>query len=1074
MLACPSCGEQNPERARFCLNCGAALSAEGEGQRALETRRRVTVLFSDVAGSTVIGEKLDPEALREVMQRYFDAMRVVIERHQGTVEKFIGDAVMAVFGIPQLHEDDALRAVRAAFDMHSALEILNRDLRDRWGVEIAIRTGINTGEVVAGDASTQQSLATGDVVNTAARLEQAAAPGEVLIGPETHRLIRHAVTTDAPQALELKGKAGTVLARRVTALDPTSGAQARRMESPMVGRDRQLRQLTDAAERARDDRAPQLVTVLGLAGVGKSRLVHEFLTGARGDAVVIRGRCLSYGDGITYWPLAEALRPVAGIQVDGTPEDAIERLAALLDGTPQAGVVAGRVAGAIGVGGDSGSASGELETFWAIRRLFEALARRQPLVAVFDDVQWGTPTFLDMLEHITDWSRDAPILLLAIARPELLEERPTWGGGKLNATTLLLEPLDDAAVGQILANLVGNQPLPGELVRKIEEAAEGNPFFVEELLSMLVDDGVLERDGDAYRVTRTPSEIPVPPTVELLLAARLDRLPPEERALLGRAAVIGKRFGASEVAELSPESERATSLQRLMNLVRKELVRLDEQKAPDLDALDEDFRFRFRHQLVRDAAYDSLPKQERARLHEAFAVWMETTLAGRIDELREVMGYHYEQACQFLRSVGGATEAATRLAVKAGEHLRAGAENAYARGDLRAMARLLERAVALLPPDDPRRLEMLPGLAEALTGLGRLPEAQAAIAQVLESPAADPTTRASALGLEELWLQLGMAASEVEPMVDEALAIRRKLGEPAGIADALNAKARIHEFRGQLSRAAEVLAEALPLAEEAGDIALQAEIRDWIVAAHARTRHGGARDSREARELLEWAQIHGHLLMAASAARSCLVCGAFWRPGRGAVHDQEGAGGAADLGWRSWSLSGSGTGLIYEWFGDKEAAIAEYERGVQGLQEIGERGYLSTEAAELALLLLDVDRVDDARTAVRIAQDTGAEDDIVTQVEIHAAQARLQARDGDLAEAERLARATVDEADATDYLLLFTHARLALGDVLRLAGRSDEAARVVEEAAAVEERRGNRPYAASIRKLAGFYAREQR
>ncbi|HEX6654856.1 MAG TPA: adenylate/guanylate cyclase domain-containing protein [Candidatus Limnocylindria bacterium] len=1065
MLACPSCGEQNPERARFCLNCGAALNAEGEGRRASETRRRVTVLFSDVAGSTVIGERLDPEALREVMQRYFDAMRVVIERHEGTVEKFIGDAVMAVFGIPQLHEDDALRAVRASFEMLQALQVLNRDLRERWGVEIAIRTGINTGEVVAGDATTQQSLATGDVVNTAARLEQASGAGEVLIGPETYRLVRHAITADEPQALELKGKADTVLARRVVSVDPSMGAQARRMDSPMVGRDRQLRLLSDAAERARDDRASQLVTVLGLAGVGKSRLVHEFLAGIRDQATVIRGRCLSYGDGITYWPLAEALRPLAGIEGEIAPDEATERIRGLLEGTPQADVVAGRVAAAIGLGSGQGASSGEQETFWAIRRLFEALARQQPLVAVFDDIQWGTPTFLDLLEHITDWSRDAPILILAIARPELLEARPTWGGGKMNATTLSLEPLDDTAVQEILTNLVGSQPLPAELAQKIEDAAEGNPFFVEELLSMLVDDGILERDGDAYRVTRTPAEIAVPPTVELLLAARLDHLPADERPVLGRAAVIGKRFGSFEVAQLSPEPERGATLPRLMGLVRKELVRLDEQATPDLDELDEDLRFRFRHQLVRDAAYDSLPKGERARLHEAFADWMESRLATRMNELHEVVGYHLEQACQYLRSVGGASETATKLARRAAAHLAAGADRAHGRGDLRAMQELLGRAVELLPADDPHRLQLLPRLAEALGETGRLQEAQAVLDDVLATPGIDDATRAAALEITEVRLALGASAAELEPMVDEALAIRRAVGEPGGLARALLAKGRLLWFRGQLAAALELYREALPHAAAAGDVDLQAQIMEMMVVTTAMSRFGQERDPAENQQLLQFARTHGLLLTEASA-----ITGQAMQAAQSGDRDralkmlEEKDVMLADVGTFVWNLSRSALGMVHQWSGDANAASAAYEQGVKGFQEVGERGYLSTEASSLALVLLDAERTDEAREALKIARAAGATDDVVTQCEIHAAEARILAREGDLAGAERMARAAAAEADAAEYLQSFTWTRLALADVLRLAGRPDEASEYLEEAAATEERRGNRTYAATIRR----------
>ncbi|TMB51580.1 MAG: zinc-ribbon domain-containing protein [Chloroflexi bacterium] len=1067
MAACPSCGEANPDRARFCLNCGAALSAQGATERAHETRRRVTVLFTDVAGSTSIGEQLDPEALREVMQRYFDAMRVAIERHEGTVEKFIGDAVMAVFGIPQLHEDDALRAVRAAFDMQTSLETLNRDIGARWGVELAIRTGINTGEVVAGDATTGQALATGDVVNTAARLEQAAGPGQVLIGAETHRLVRQAVTAGRAEPLTLKGKAEPVPAWLLTGVDASASAQERRMDSPMVGRDRQLRILTDAAERARVDRAPQLVTVLGLAGVGKSRLVHEFLGRVRADATVIRGRCLSYGDAITYWPLSEALRAAAGIQADDSVDQATDRVQSLAGNVPQAGVIARRVAGAIGLVSDESATAGGQETFWAIRRLFEAMARARPLVAVFDDVQWGTPTFLDLLEHITDWSREAPILLLAIARPELLEARPTWGGGKLNATTLLLEPLDDAAVDEILTNLVGSRPLPVDLARKIEDAAEGNPFFVEELLAMLVDDGVLERDGDAFRVTRTPSEIAVPPTIELLLAARLDHLPADERATLGRASVVGKRFGASEVAQLSPETERETSLMRLMALVRKELVRLDEQAAADLDALDEEMRFRFRHQLVRDAAYEALPKHERAHLHEVFADWMEHALPHRMTELHEVVAHHLEQACLYRRSVGGASEAAAALARRAVTHFAAAVDRSQAVGDMAATARLLERALALLPKDDPGRPGLLVKLTEPLAELARLQDAYATVEEVLASPAADDAARARALETVELLFWLGWAAADVEPRVEEALAIRRRLGEPGGIARALLAKIQLEWFRGHLSMGVQLAEEALPLAQAADDIPLESRLRGEKLVSSLVQTHRTKRDDRETYETLEFARKHGHLVLEAVVLRT--IAHALAEDGeydQAIEMNRRGRAIMADMGMKLMLASGAGDRHIEEWFGHREESLRLLREEFQALQELGERAYLSTVAGELALRLLDEDRVEEAREAAKVAVETGAADDLATQVALAAFRARILAREGKAEDAERLAREVVALADTHEFFSQYDLARETLADVLRWSGRLSEARRVIEDLADHTERRANRTYAATLRRRA--------
>ena len=744
----------------------------------------------------------------------------------------------------------------------------------------------------------------------------------------------------------------------------------------------------------------------------------------------------------------------------------MQRLQALVGDTPQASVVAKRVASAIGLVTDETAIAESQEMFWAIRRLFEGMARARPLVAVFDDVQWGTPTFLDLLEHITDWSREAPILLLAIARPELLEARPTWGGGKLNATTLLLEPLDDAAVNQILANLVGSRPLPGDLARKIEGAAEGNPFFVEELLAMLVDDGVLERDGDAYRVTRTPNEIAVPPTIELLLAARLDHLPADERATLGRASVVGKRFGAAEVAQLSPELERETSLMRLMALVRKELVRLDEQAGPDLDSLDEEMRFRFRHQLVRDAAYEALPKHERAHLHEVFAEWMESALPNRLEELHEVIGYHLEQACLYLRSIGGATGAADALAQRAVEHLAAGAEKARGTGDIGAVKRLLERAVSLMPVGDPRRLRLLPRLAEARTNIGQLEDAQASVDEVLRSDA-DPATRAEALELVELQFERGRSATDVTPMVEEALRIRRELGDPDGIARALFARAGVEWFRGHLDAAARTLEEALKLARASGDLILEGQIRQHMLPTLGLSRHGGRRDLLAGgRELVEFARAHGNLMMELEGLRGMAFAQAH-------ASDRDGALAlilqirqrAQDLGLSTSMSSPSEKAVIAEWFGDTEVAIKEYWERARQYQEVGERGYLSGIAATLARLLLDVERLDEARDALLLAEESAAPDDVAAQVEIHADQARIRARERDLAGAEQLARQAVAEADSTDYIILFMVARLALADVLRLAGKKGEALRYVNEAAEAEDRRGNLAYAATVRRV---------
>ena len=459
-----------------------------------EQRKTVTIVFCDVAGSTALGESTDPEALRAKLASYFERMKAIVESHGGTVEKFIGDAVMAVFGVPLVHEDDALRAVRAAAEMRDALPELG----------VQARIGVNTGEVVTG---TEERLATGDAVNVAARLEQAASPGETLIGEETLRLVRGAVEAEEVEPLELKGKAERVPAFRLLGV---SGDLARRHEAPMVGRERELNRLRDAFGQAVADRSCQLFTVLGSAGVGKSRLAAEFLDGI--EAGVVRARCLSYGSGITYWPVVEALTQL-GVRLE--QESAATAIAALL--------------------GESEATTTPDEIAWAVRKSFERAATEEPLVVVFDDIHWAEPAFLDLIEHVADFSRGAPILLLCIARPELLERREGWGGGKLNATVVLLEPLSANEADQLIDSL---GELEQGLRERIREAAEGNPLFVEEMLAMVREAG----NGD----------VAVPPTIQALLAARIDQLDDAERAVLERGAVEGKIFHRGAVQALAP------------------------------------------------------------------------------------------------------------------------------------------------------------------------------------------------------------------------------------------------------------------------------------------------------------------------------------------------------------------------------------------------------------------------------------------------------------------------------------------------------------------------------------------
>ena len=559
-------------------------------------RKTVSVVFCDLAGSTALGEQLDPESLRGVMAGWFEAMREPLERHGGTVEKFIGDAVMAVFGVPQAHEDDALRAVRAALEMREALAAMNAGLAAQGRPPLRIRIGVNTGEVVTGDGLT--TLVTGDAVNTAKRLEQAAGPDEILVGAMTRRLVENAARLEPVEPVDAKGKQKPVEAWRLLAAIEGAAAFARRVDAPLVGRRGELGLLQQELATAAGERSCRLVTVIGAAGIGKSRLASELTAGIAADATVLETRCLPYGDGITFWPLLDLFRSAGG-------DDA---LASAVAGEPDGGLILERLAA---LTGDTEPASPE-ETFWAVRRLLEALAGERPLLVRLDDIHWAEPTLLDLVEYVAGWSRGAPILLVCLARPELLDERPGWL--HVPGTAMTLAPLSEDESEELLGGL--EAALEPDARARIREAAEGNPLFVEQMAAMLAED---------------PGETAMPATIHALLTARLDRLDPLERRTLERASVLGKEFARGGVLELSPDDERAAAGSALLALTRRELIEPGRTPVPGDDG------YRFRHALIRDAAYAGMPKQVRADLHERAGALIE-----RQGDADELVGYHYE------------------------------------------------------------------------------------------------------------------------------------------------------------------------------------------------------------------------------------------------------------------------------------------------------------------------------------------------------------------------------------------------------------------------------------------------
>ena len=602
MAACPACGESNPAHARFCLACGSPLEPDPLPR---EMRKTVSIVFCDITGSTPLVGSLDAEPYRRVISRYFIEVSRVLERHGGTVEKFIGDAVMAVFGIPTVHEDDALRAVRAAAELREALGGLNDELRRQYGVELGVRIGVNTGEVVAGDPSEGQAFASGEAVTLTQRLQSSASPGEILLGGHTYHLVENAVLVEPLDPIEVKGKAEPVPAWRLLGVITGAPPVARRRDAPLVGRQQELAVLRAAFDEAVRTRSCRMVTVVGQAGIGKSRLANELLAHVRGEAANLVGRCLPYGEGITYWPLRDIVRKATGELTE-------ERIEALLAGDDEADRVATHVAGAIGISETVGAPE---ETMWAVRRLFERLAREEPLIVGFDDLQWAEPTLIDLIEYLVGWIRDAPVLVICLARPELLDRHPNWLSLNGNRSAIRLEPLDEADAGELLGLLSSESDVSPELLVQVRDAAGGNPLFVEQMLAMMLEEG------------STSAELAIPPSIQALLDARLDRLEPEERAVIERASVVGREFWRGAIQELTPPNERDGVGPALMALVRKELIHPHRSIFPHEDG------FQFRHILIRDAAYLGIPKASRALLHEQYADWLEQASGERAREI---------------------------------------------------------------------------------------------------------------------------------------------------------------------------------------------------------------------------------------------------------------------------------------------------------------------------------------------------------------------------------------------------------------------------------------------------------
>ncbi len=980
----------------------------------VRARRPATIVFADVVDSTSLGEQLDPESVHGILERYSQDAREILEHHGGTVEKFIGDAIVGFFGMDELHEDDALRALRAAVELRDSVWRL-RDELAQSGIELDVKLAVNSGDLFVGAGGGRETFATGDAVNVAARLEQLADPGEILLGERTYRLTEGAVRAERLEPLTVKGRRAKVHAWRLLEL---ADGQVRpgHEATPFVGRTRELQTLRAAFDRTRSERSCLLCTITGSAGMGKSRLAEELLREIGDSATIAVGRCLSYGEAITYHALVEIVLELAG-------EDPDLRIAELIDSPEEAELVTRRVRATMGRSRDTATAE---ETFWAFRRLFEAAARERPLVAVVDDLHWGEPLLLDLLEYLVGFSSGAAIFVLCLARGELYETRPSWIVRSGLREVVQLGALDDDEA-QRLVRSIGDGELGADDAAEIVQTAEGNPLFLEQLVATRAEAG-----GGS-----------LPPNVQAVLTARVAGLDPAERTVLEHASVEGRNFRWSTVAGLLPQHEHSRLGQHLMALVRRQLIQ------PDPAAFAGEDAFRFSHVLIREAVYEGVPKERCADLHERLA---DRLSAENAED--EVIGHHLEQAYRCRAQLGLAGPRERELAVLAQARLEAAAQKVLIGGDPHAAIGLLERAASLLPPDDPDRLGVLPALGAALFEGGRLADADRVLQEAIDHVDGDDLLRARARVEQQfVRLQAEGAIAGVQDVADDALEVFELNDDELGQSRAWGLKAAVEWIHGCVAAADGCWRRAALHAERGGEERELFEILDWRVSAAL---YGptpvdegiesctkiGERVRRSpvayAETLYPLAALHamrGEL----DVARSLLADSPdLDEPGR--VY----SGGLAQP-----------EALVEMLAGRPEIAEERLRTALGTLEQMGEKALLSSTAAMLAQALYEQGRLDDAEEAATLSRVTASGEDVSAQIVWRGVKAKVLARRGETYEADALAREAVELAAGTDFLTYHADALVDLAEVLDAAGRAEDAQDAVRSAIDLFEEKGN-------------------
>jgi class 3 adenylate cyclase len=961
-------------------------------------RKLATVLFVDLVDSTGLVTGTDPEVVRRRVQRFFERVSHCVTTHGGIVEKFAGDAVMAAFGIPQAHEDDAERAVRAGLSILDEVEKL----------ELKARIGVEAGEVVADDSDS--TFATGEAVTVAARLEQSAEPGQLLIGPAAHRLTLGRVEVEDLGPVDLKGLDGQIWTWRVLGVGGEQPPQGQR--APLVGREHELELLQNTYERALRDRRAHLFTIYGDPGVGKSRLSREFSDSLE-SATVLSGRSLPYGEGVTYWPLAEMVKCAAGIVDDDPLDVAIEKLRSFCEDE----VVADLLGLASGVLEAVQAERSQQEIAWAAREWAQRVAQEQPLVLIFEDIHWAEEPLLELIEHLVTWVREAPLLVITLARPELLDIRPGWGGGRVRATSIELEPLGPSESEELVDALLLDVDLSAEERQAVLGKTEGNPLYLEETVRMLAEEG---REGIGR----------IPDTLQALIAARIDRLAPEAKALLQRAAVIGRIFWEGALTHLSPDLE---SLEEPLDDLRLREFVLDEPRS----SIRGETAYKFKHVLIRDVAYSGLSKSARAEHHARFAEWLKEW-AG--EELLEIRAFHLDRATALLAELDGA--APLELQREAADALAEAGLRAFAREANRTARHYFVRSVELEPTLRRRYLA-----ARAADRLSDLPAVSREMEEVL----------AAAIQEEDRWTQgralVALAEAAVlreadveaaQQMIDEALEVLEE-DDLAGRFRALRARATIAWMRGHLEKQEELMTEALELARKAERKDFESEAADELASVYLLR----LEDERAA-PLIEQAILLAEQSGSAEARGRALRFAGQLHLQRRELDDAEAALEAArdhlaEAG-AAWALGRTLHFLAWVARAKGEGARSErlFRESIRILTPLEDRATLCESQRGLAELLLAEGRVDEAERFALAARETVGPVDVTSRSTTTYTLGKIRAAQGRDEEAEPLLREAVEIVSDGEHRMQQRDSLEALAQFLRERGRDDEAAEVEE------------------------------